>query len=273
MAQNSLSPLTVKLFALAILVLIILMIGSCSYAIVPPGHRGVSVTLGKVSRILSPEGFTFRKPMIETIVPIDIRQIKKEGDAACFSSDLQTVKVRFAVMTRIPENMVIDLYQKYSGDAYFSLVEPRLQEAIKQVTAKYTADNLVKSREAIRETALKLVREAVGGTIDIVDLNIANIDLSDQLEKAIESKMVKEQEALAMAYQLDKANKEAQITIINAKAEAESVKIKGDALAAASKVIELEIVKRWDGKAPQTVVISGENSSGANIILPVNTRK
>lgn len=240
----------------------------CSFQIIPPGHRGVSVTLGKVDSVVVKEGFAFKKPFIESINTVNIQQCKMDGDASCFSSDLQTVMVHFAVMTRTPENQVVGIFQNYAGDPYWCLVEPRLQEALKQVTAKYSADNLVKSREAIREAALKTVRDAVGFTIEIVDLNISNIDLSDQLEKAIEQKMVKEQEALAMSYQLDKANKEAQITIVNAKAEAESVKIKGEALAVSSKVIELEIVKRWDGKAPQTVVV-GSNSSGASIILPV----
>ncbi len=263
--------LPLRLLAVAIVVLVVFIFSLLCYKIVPPGYRGVSVTLGRVSPGAIPEGMTFKKPFIEDIVLVLVKQVKHDGKATCFSSDLQTVDIQYALMMRIPEKSVIDLYQQYSGDAYSALVEPRLQEAIKQVTSRYTADNLVKSRDQIRTASLNMVRGSVGHIVDIVDLNIANIDLSDQLEKAIEQKMVKEQEALAKVYELEKANKEAQITIVNAKAEAEAVKIKGEALLASPKVIELEIVKRWDGHAPSTVVIGGDSAAGANIILPINT--
>jgi regulator of protease activity HflC (stomatin/prohibitin superfamily) len=104
------------------------------------------------------------------------------------------------------------------------------------------------------------------GLLTIVDFAITNIDLTDQLEKAIEDKQVKEQQALAKVYELQKAQKDAEIRIVNAKAEAEAIKITGDALAAAPKLIELELVKKWDGKAPQSVVTS---QGGANILLPL----
>ncbi|NJK90644.1 MAG: hypothetical protein HC904_01705 [Blastochloris sp.] len=79
-------------------------------------------------------------------------------------------------------------------------------------------------------------------------------------------KQVTEQQALAKEYELQKARKEAEITLVNAQAEAQSVKIKGEALANSPRVVDLEIVKKWDGKAPQTVVTG---QGGANVILPL----
>jgi len=45
----------------------------------------------------------------------------------------------------------------------------------------------------------------MSGLLTIVDFAITNIDLTDQLEKAIEDKQVKEQQALAKVYELQKA--------------------------------------------------------------------
>lgn len=251
--------------ALAAVALAVLFLFFGSWSVVPPGHRGVSVTLGKVDPQAKGEGFTFKKPFIEEVVKVPVQQITVDGKASSFSSDLQTVDVSYAVLYRIPENRVVELFQQYAGSPYRTLVEPRLQEAIKQVTAQYKAEELVKNREKIKQAVVQKIQAELAGLIDVRDVPITNIDFSDELEKAIELKQVTEQQALAKEYELKKAQKEAEITVVNARAEAESVKIKGDALASSPRVIELEIVKKWDGKTPQTVVTG---QGGANILLP-----
>ena len=52
-----------------------------------------------------------------------------------------------------------------------------------------------------------------------------------------------------------------------AKGEAESIRIRGEALKLTPAFIELQIVEKWDGKAP--LVINGNGASGANILLPL----
>lgn len=240
-----------------------------SFKVVPPGQRGVSVTLGHVSPNMCGEGFNLKKPLIEGIEIMNIRQLRRDGDAACFSSDLQTVHIHYVVLYRVPEAKVVTLYQSYHGDPYEALVDSRIQEVLKQVTAGYAAEALVKSREEMREKTISRVRIEVGDLIEIVDVNIANIDLTDELEKAIESKMVQAQQALAKQYELEKAKKDAEITVVNATAEAQSVKIKGEALAQAPRVIELEIAKKWDGKAPTTLVVGPGGGGGAQVVFPV----
>lgn len=250
----------------AILVITLIVAVASSYKIVPPGHRGVSVTLGKVDPAARGEGLTFRKPLIEDMIIIPVQQITIKGETTCFSSDLQTVLVAYSVLYRIPESKVVELYRSYSGNPYHTLVEPRLHEVVKQVSAKYRAEDIVKNREAIKIAAVDKLKTELAGLIDIIDVPITNIDLTKELERAIEQKQVKEQEALAKEYELQKAKKEAEITIVNARAEAESVKIKGDALKNSPDVISLEIVKKWDGKSPQSVVLE---KGGANVLLPL----
>jgi prohibitin 2 len=253
----------IKLFIL-FLVAIVLLMGS--YAIVPPGHRGVSVTLGKVDPVARGEGFTLKVPFIEHVVMLPIKQLTVAGRTNCFSSDLQTIDVAYSVLYRIPESKVVELYQQYSGNPYGTLVEPRLHEAVKQITSKFRAEDLVKSREAIKTAVLEKLRTEMAGLIDIRDVPITNIDLTEELERAIEMKQVTEQQALAKEYELRKAQKEAEITVVNAKAEAEAVKIKGEALRNSPDVISLEIAKRWNGQSPQSVVVS---QGGANVLLPL----
>ncbi len=252
------------LWVFLILILSIILLGSCT--VVPPGHRGVSVTLGKVSQAIRGEGLNFKKPFIESIVKIPIQQITVDGETECFSSDLQTIRVSYSVLYKLPPGKIIELYQLYHGDPYASLVDPRIQDALKQATARYKAEEMVKQREAVKILAKEIVTRELTGMVTIVDVPLKNINLTDQLEKAIEDKQVQEQQALSKTYELQKAQKAAEITIVEAKAEAEAVRIKGEALKTSPEVIQLEIAKKWNGVSPTSVAVT---HGGANILMPM----
>jgi len=254
----------------AALVIVLIVLGiltiMLSYHIVQPGYRGVKITLGKASEGYLPEGLSFKMPFIAKVLDMPVKQITQQGKADVFSSDLQNIQIDYNVMYRIPEDMVVKLTTQYEGDPYEKLLEPRIQERIKQVTATYRAEDLVKKREDVKTRTLDSVTSALDGLISVEDLTITNIGLSDQLEAAIEQKVIREQEALAKKFELEKAQRDAEITIVQAKAEAEGVRIKGEAITSAPQVIDLEIARKWDGKAPQSVVTG---VGGSNVLLPL----
>lgn len=262
--MNEFNPLKLIFPALLLLVAIIVVPGSCT--VVPPGHRGIAVTLGKVSSDLSPEGIVWKAPFITRIEKYNVQQFRVDGKTACFSADLQTVIVFYSVLMRPSESKAVELYRNYHGEPFASLVQPRLEEILKQITAGYKAEELVKTREKIKVLIVERLRATVGDFVTISDVLITNLDLSDELEKAIETKQVMEQAALAKTYELQKEQKEAEITLVKAKAEAEAVKIKGEALKNSPEVISLEIAKKWDGRSPTSVVVT---QGGANILLPL----
>jgi len=259
----------VRIFVIGFLVLTFITLSSSCH-VISPGQRGVRVTMGKVSPEPLGEGVAWTAPFgIGHVVEVSVQQHTEKLEAACFSADLQTIKIQTSVMYRTPPENVVTLYQQYSGDAFDHLITPRLLESIKQITAGYKAEELVQKREEIREKTLTNLRKSMSGLIEIVDVNLTNIDLSDQLENAIEAKMVRQQEAMAKSYELDKEKKQAEITIVQAEAEAKSVEIKGRALANSPRVVELEIAKKWDGKSPHTLVVGA--GGGANVVFPVGT--
>jgi prohibitin 2 len=262
---------TVSTVGFAVVAVIAASLLMSSFTVVEPGHRGVRVTMGKVAPEALAEGVAFKWPLgVSRIEEVNVQQQKVEADAPCFSSDLQTVKLRYAVMYRLNPSQVVTLYQDYKGDPYESLVSPRVQEALKQVTAKYTAEALVQKREIVREETREMIRRAIGQQIEVVDFNVINIDLSDQLEQAIEGKMVQQQAALKKEFELNSERKEAEIVAVKAEAEAKAVKIRGEAIAANPAVMQFEIVKKWNGISPTVVVLGQDNAgSGAQVILPI----
>jgi len=248
------SPQTIaKLAGGALLIFAVVIMAAAGTYVVHPGYRGVEVTMGRVSPAFKPEGFGFKAALITTIYPISIRQQTAEDQAECYSSDLQQVQVDLRVLFRIPESSVVNLFQHYYGDPFESLVAPRVQEALKEVAALQSAEQIVKNREQIKTRALELTRQKIGSLIVVEDIVIQNISLTKQLESAIEAKMVQEQEAEKAQYLQHRAQIDADTSVIQAKGEAESIRIRGQALKDDPAVVDLRIVDKWDGVTPLVV--------------------
>jgi len=257
-----------KLIGVGVLLFALVILGSSSSYMVEPGTRGIKVTLGKTAEQFLPEGFGFKAPFITTIVPVNIRQKTMAVKADCFSSDLQQVSLEVRVLYRVPESSVVQIYKEFAGDPFDSLIAPRVQEALKEVTASQTAEQIVKNREEIKQKAITAAKLKIGTLLTLVDVVIRNIDLSPELERAIEAKMVAEQQAAQARFTQVQTQAEAETAIIRASGEAKAITVRGEALKLNPAFLRLQIVERWNGKSP-LVVPADANNTGAALLLPL----
>ena len=131
------------------------------------------------------------------------------------------------------------------------------------------AAEIIANRDKIRGSeALKAAQERLMGFVEVQDLSIVNVAFSEDYEKAIESKQVAQQRAEQAKYELQQAEVEAEKKVASAKGEAEAIQIRGDALAKNPAVIQLELINKWDGKAPDSLVSNG--GAATSIILPLS---
>lgn len=244
---------------------VVVLIFSSSY-IIPPGHRGVLVTMGKVSAVFAPEGLGFKLPFVTTVVPISVRQRTTVSNTEAYSSDLQQINVELKVLYRIPEGQIVKMFRDYQGDPFDSLIAPRISEALKEVTALQSAEQIVKKREEIKAKTLSASRAKVGDLLVIEDVVIQDVKLSKELETAIEAKMVQEQEAAKAKFTQAKAEIEAQTAVIRAKGEAEAIRVRGRAVQDNPGLVQLQIVEKWNGISP---LVIGGSGGGANVLLPI----
>lgn len=260
----------------AIVIFAIIIAASSATYTVQPGYRGVQVTLGHVSPIAKPEGFGFKLPFVTTIYPRTIRQQKVTVDPQCYSSDLQQVTIRVSVLYRVPPASIVPLFHEFQtgvaglraqeGDPFASLIEPRVVEAVKEVTAQRTAESIVRKREEVKNMTLEVARIKVTDLLLIEDIVLEDISLTRELESAIEQKMVQEQEAARARFAQQQAQVEADTLVIKARGEADAIDLRGKALRENPSFIELQIVEQWDGVPPLVV---GPHVSGADMILPI----
>jgi regulator of protease activity HflC (stomatin/prohibitin superfamily) len=134
------------------------------------------------------------------------------------------------------------------------------------ITKEHTAQEIVQKRSEIKERFLVTAQDKIGKMLEVVDVVMEDISLSDRLEAAIERKMVQEQEADKAIFQQQQTQVEADTAIIRAKGEAEAIQIRGLALSENPAFIDLEIVESWNGITPRVV---GGGSGGTDMLLPL----
>ena len=263
----TMNPKTVAgLIVGALFIFALILAGSSATYVVEPGHRGVEVTLGRVSPGFKPEGFGLKLPFVTVVTPLLIRQQTDKMVADCYSSDLQQVKIDVRVLYRVPESSVVSIYRDFAGYPFDSLVKPRVAEALNEITAGRTAELIVQKREEVKSKALESARRKIGDILVIEDIVLEDISLTRALENAIEAKMVQEQEAARARFAQQQAQTEASTVVIKAKGEAESIVLRGKALRENPSVLELQIIEHWDGVTPLVV---GPGATGANMMLPL----
>ncbi|MEJ0000293.1 MAG: prohibitin family protein [Verrucomicrobiota bacterium] len=206
---------------------------------------------------------------VDHVTQMSLRTITTQTDASCFSKDLQEVTITLAVQTRITKDNAIDIFKNY-GTEFMGQATPKILDALKAETAKYEAAEIIANRDQIRSEALKAAQDRLQGFVEVQDLSIVNVAFSSDYERAIEAKQVAQQRAEQAKYELQQAQVEAEKKVAEARGEAEAIQIRGDALAKNPQVIDLELISKWDGKAPDTLVTGGAGGSSAgSIVLPI----
>ncbi len=248
------------------------------FVIVESGHVGVVRTLGAVQPNALPEGFHMKKPFMDKVEQIDIRLTAASAKAVSASKDLQTVQTQVTLQYSITGELAPVIFQKIGkrNTVSITLIEPAIQESVKAITAKYTAEQLVTKRAEVKVE----IQEAINNFISITlaekeistnALRIANIaitdfDFSDEFNKAIELKVKAEQEALQAlnekirrVTQAEAAAEEKKLAAsahafeieVGSKARAAAIEREAKALKNNPQIIQLRIAERWDGTLPK----------------------
>lgn len=241
----------------------IILVSSCC-VVVPAGHSGVVMTLGKVSDQVLAEGFHFKAPFVQQVEMISNKIQKKEVAANAVSKDLQTVNSNVAVNFRVSNASSASVFQNIGRGYEDVVLLPAVQESMKSVSAKYTAEELITKREAVSEETKDTLESKVQEYGIIIEkFNIVNFDFTDEFNAAIEAKQVAEQNLLKTKTEQEQAlviaKTEAEKKVLTAQAEADAIKVKAQAQAEANRqlsaslnatLVEYQKVQKWDGKLP-----------------------
>jgi regulator of protease activity HflC (stomatin/prohibitin superfamily) len=256
----------------AIVLVIIAIISAASVQIVDSGHRGVLLRWSAVDTSVPPleEGLHFVTPFSDKVVNMEVRTLKFVKATSGASKDLQTVTTEVTVNYRAAPNTVNTLYKEVGLDYENRVIQPAVEEVVKQITAKYNAEELITKRPLVKSDIESEISARLNPyNINTDAISITDFQFSPLFAQAIESKVEAEQKALKAENDLRRIEVEARqaeqqakgiaaANVAEAQGEAEAIKIINQALAQNPDYFEWLKIKAWDGKLPLVV---GEGST------------
>ena len=265
--------------AATVVALLLLVVSCVTY--VPTGYTGIVTTFGKVHDTTLDAGISFKAPW-DNVIRMDNREQRFSFELEAFSKDIQEVDLKGSVNLNIDKSTAMNLYREVGTDYINVLIAPRVQEDIKIVIARYTAETLVENRQVASDAMYDLLREELAAKgINVISIAIENLDFSDTFESAVEAKQVATQEKQRAKTQQEQQTMEAEqaaarkkieaeaaaeVVRIRADAEAYEIKTKADAEAEANEKIAATVTEElidytqaqnWNGKLPSTYIGSG----------------
>lgn len=257
------------------LVLLFLILILNPFVLINAGNRGVVLNWGAVSDNILGEGIHFRIPIMQKIKELEVRTVKMEVDAFAYSKDIQTVNTKIALNYHLKPDAVNHLYQEIGQDYRERIIDPAIQESVKAITAKFTAQDLIEKRAEVKDGIKNNLTERLTiKNIIVDDFSIVNFDFSDQYEKAVELKQVAQQDALKAENELKTVKIQAEQRVAQAMAEAQAIKIQAEAITqqGGKDYVDLKWVEAWKeggAKVPETIIGSG----GGNFLFNLSSRK
>ena len=240
-----------KIISKILIILTVFIVAFNVFGTIGAGERGVLLQFGAVQDKVFNEGLYFKIPIIQKMIKIDVKIKKDEVPISAASKDLQIVTSRIALNYHLNPESVNKIWQEVGKDYNVKVVSPTIQEVVKAITAKFTAEELITKREEVKDQIKATLAERLFERFIIVDeFNIIDFEFSSAFNDAIEAKVTAEQLKLKADRDLERIKIEAQQRIAEAEGKAEAIKIEAQALMQNLKVIELRWIEKWDGKVP-----------------------
>ena len=268
--------LTLIAILLGIIAIIIIVILFSSIVTIQPGERGVvfrPLTTGLDKNHIYGEGVHIIAPWNEMFI-YDVREqtLNFVGKNSLDVLDKNGLSIEVDVAVRFYPiyNKIGYIHEQFGKNYVQKLVIPEVRSAVRQIMGQYTAEEIYSTKR--QEVEQRIIQETgkvlEKNYIKMTALLIRSIKIPQQLKKAIEDKLTKQQEALAYSYVVEKEQKEKQRKIIQAQGIAEynniiSKSINDKVLTYQSIQATLELAKSKNAK----IVIIGNPKNGLPVIL------
>lgn len=251
-----------------------------SYAIVPPGHRGIVIHMGKTSDVVLEEGFTLKMPFITTVKSVSTRIQETSIQTEAASRDMQTVHTVLSINWHISPDKVNTVFKRIGESEVIenNIIQKQVSEVLKAATALMSAEEILSRRNELKlRIDNDLIQKLAGFDLSVDNVNLADFKFEPEFNKAVEAKQIAEQQAKQAEYVAQKAEVDARAevntakgiasaTLIKAKAEAESNALKLKTLT--PELIRYETIQRWNGQLPQV-----QSGNGSGTLFNVNLDK
>jgi regulator of protease activity HflC (stomatin/prohibitin superfamily) len=261
--------------ALALIVLIVLSIVWMGIYRIDAGHVGIVKRFGNVIEVVDP-GLHVKIPYADTVEEMEVRERAFTKELAAASQDPLELPITVTVNWLVKRNNVKDLYIQFGSLAQFEqrIILPRLNDVVKGVASNYTVNDLLRKRTEYRDRSQQAFAARMPDDIQITGFSVVNIGFPPEYTKAIRDKQVAREQAETERFVLERqkltttqvtqtamaqrdadkarADGRAYEIKVQGEAQAEAIRILGQALAANPLVVEYKKIEKWGGTFPTT---------------------
>ncbi|MEZ5843821.1 MAG: prohibitin family protein [Hyphomicrobiaceae bacterium] len=239
------------------------------------GHVGIVKRFGNVIDVVDP-GLHLKIPYADTVEEMEVRERAFTIKLDAASQDPLELPITVTVNWLVKRNNVKDLYVQFGSLAQFEqrIIQPRLNDAVKGTTSGYTVNDLLRKRTEYRDRSQQAFAARMPDDIQITGFSVVNIGFPPEYTKAIRDKQVAREQAETERFVLERqkltttqvtqtamaqrdadkarADGRAYEIKVQGEAQAEAVRILGEALAKNPLVVEYRKIERWGGVFPST---------------------
>ena len=278
--------LTGRMGSIIGVVLIVASIIAGAFTTVPAGHRGVVIRFSAITGGILNEGLQTKLPFIDSVEKMSVQTQKYEADSLAVTNDLQDVSTTIALNWHLDPGMAAEVYRTLGLEFIDRIAAPAIQETIKQITAKYNAEDLILRRDEVKAAITdSLSNRLLERGIITETVSITNFQFSETFTAAIEAKVAAEQAVLEATNKLERVKVEAQqaqaeakgyadARIAKATGEAEYIRVVTEAQVAANRDIEGSLTPEvlqyilLDRLGEDIKVIVIPSGQGLDLVLP-----
>lgn len=256
-------------------IILLLIFSSRMFFVIKPGDRGL--IFHTVSGQLDKDNI--RGTGLHMIAPwnkmfrYNVREQPREETMDVLDKNGLSVNVDVTVRFNPLYNKIGDLHEVFGVEFVNTLVVPEVRSSVRQVMGRYTAEEIYSTKRnevessIIEETAIILKENY----IDMRALLIRSINLPPDIKAAIETKLTREQESLAMVYIIEKDKLEAERKLIEAKGIADYNRTVSASLTTnILKLRGIEATNKLAESANAKVIVVGSGKDGLPLILGGN---
>ena len=269
------------LVIIGFVVLFLAVFNSCE--VIDAGHVGVKVDMygsGKgVNNVTACTGWVFYNPITTKIYEfptfIQHKEYKntEDGDNSFTvnTKDGSEFRVSPILNYSVSADKAPSIFAKYRRtlpELEEGFLKTAIYDAFRLATNKYTAEQLISNRALFEVEVRKLLESQVVKEGFIVNQFTSNLEYPKSFKDAINAKNNAVQQSLMVENQVQTATAQAKIKVakaqgnaeslmINARAEAESNRLRQQTLT--PMLLQQKWIEKWDGSVPSTQLASGAN--------------
>jgi prohibitin 2 len=236
----------------AIVAIIIVSVAGCGIKVVDTGQRGVKTRFGEITSTSLPEGLYFYNPITSTIIEIDTRVQRQDGETESYTRDVQQANIKYTLNYRLQQDHAHITYRDVGRDWEQKLIPQVVLGTLKEVVGKWDAVDLISNRDKATTTAFEQIRTNLAERfVEVSRFEITDISYTTEFETSVEQKVIAQQKAIEEQNRTKQIEEQARQKVLSAEAEAKSMQIRAEALEQNAKLVEWEAVQKWNGVLPQ----------------------